>query len=237
MGSVLLWVRGGHSVPLEEGLSVYARLVQTMVRNRRSFLTWGLAVITLQIIRGSRQVLIPLWGDHVGLDVATIGLVVGLSSGIDMLLFYPVGVMMDRWGRKWVATSSLVVLAVGLALLPLSHTLETLLLVGVLTGIGNGLGTGIVMTLGADLSPMIGRGEFLGVWRLVGDVGTAGGPLVIGAIAQAITLGAAALVAAGVGVVGAIFLAAVAAETLKQERGDERPPMTAQERPGAPPGT
>ena len=54
VASVLLWVRGGHSVPLEAGLSVYARLVQTMVRNRTSFLTWGLAVITLQIIRGTK---------------------------------------------------------------------------------------------------------------------------------------------------------------------------------------
>src|SRR4028118_1976007 len=32
------------------------------------------------------------------------------------------------------------------------------------------------MTLGSDFAPAIGRAEFLGVWRLVSDVGTAGGP-------------------------------------------------------------
>ena len=40
--------------------------------------------------------------------------------------------------------------------------------VALLLGFGNGLGSGIVMTLGADFAPARGRAEFLGVWRLVG---------------------------------------------------------------------
>ncbi len=218
-----LFIRGNEAQPIVSEHNVYRRVGETMRQHRGSFLTWGLAVITLQVLRSGRQILIPLWGDHVGLDVAAIGLVVGMSSGIDMLLFYPVGVVMDRFGRKWVAVPSLVVLSIGLALIPLARTFPVLLLVGVLTGFGNGLGTGIVMTLGADLSPPIGRGEFLGVWRLVGDVGTAGGPFVIGAIAQVLTLGAASLTAAGVGMVGAVFMLLRARETLTREpsaRGD-----------------
>ena len=35
------------------------------------------------------------------------------------------------------------------------------------------------MTLGADFAPDVGRGEFLGVWRLISDIGQAGGPVVI----------------------------------------------------------
>ncbi|MBM3139437.1 MAG: MFS transporter [Chloroflexi bacterium] len=224
---VLLLIRGG-AAATASGHSVYARLGRTLVDHRRSFLTWGLAVITLQVIRSGRQILLPLWGAHIELDVAAIGVVVGLSSGIDMLLFYPVGVMMDRWGRKGVALSSLLMLSIGLALIPLARGFEALLLVGVVTGFGNGLGTGIVMTLGADLSPPTGRGEFLGVWRLVGDVGHAGGPFVIGAVAQALTLAVAAAVTAGVGLVGAVFLALVAAETLR--RAPPRPAEPARER-------
>jgi MFS family permease len=227
-------VHGNEIVPLQSEHSVYRRVGGTLSRHRGSFLTWGLAVITLQVIRSGRQILIPLWGDHVGLDVAAIGLVVGLSAGIDMLLFYPVGYVMDHFGRKWVAVPSLVVLSIGLAMIPLARNFQVLLLVGILTGLGNGLGTGIVMTLGADLSPSIGRGEFLGVWRLVGDVGTAGGPFVIGAIAQVLTLGAASLTAAGVGLAGALFLALAARETLT------RPPPATPVRAGpdaAPPGT
>jgi hypothetical protein len=36
---------------------------------------------------------------------------------------------------------------------------------------GNGLGSGIVMTLGADTAPTRGRSQYLGAWRLCGDVG------------------------------------------------------------------
>jgi MFS family permease len=213
---VLIWfvVRDNVVVPLQSGHRAYRRIGGTISRNRHSFLTWGLAVIALQVIRGGRQILIPLWGDEIGLDVAAIGLVVGLSGGIDMLLFYPVGYVMDHFGRKWTAVPSLIVLSVSVAMIPLARSFEVLLLVGILTGFGNGLGTGIVMTLGADLSPSIGRAEFLGVWRLVGDVGTAGGPFVIAAIAQALTLGAASLVVACVGLAGAAYLAVAARETL-----------------------
>lgn len=219
---IFFTVAGSGAARIVSEHGVYARVGATLRDHRHSFLTWGLAVITLQVIRGGRQILVPLWGDHIGLDVAAIGLAVGFSSAIDMLLFYPVGVVMDRWGRKYVAVPSLVVLSVGLALIPLTRNFEMLLLVGVLTGLGNGLGTGIVMTLGADLSPQIGRGEFLGVWRLVGDVGTAGGPFVIGAIAGALTLGAASLVAAGIGLAGAAFMMAVARETLTHARESAR---------------
>ena len=214
--AVLIWfvVRGNVVVPLSSGHRVYRRVGSTLSRNRRSFLTWGAAVITLQVIRGGRQVLIPLWGAGIGLDVVAIGLVVGLSAGIDMLLFYPVGHVMDRFGRKWVATPSLVVLSIGVALIPLAGSFEALLLVGLITGLGNGLGTGIVMTLGADLSPPVGRGEFLGVWRLIADVGTAGGPFVIAAIAHVLTLGAASFAVGSVGLAGALFVAVAARETL-----------------------
>ena len=55
----------------------------------------------------------------------------------------------------------------------------TLLAAAILTGIGNGFGSGIMMTLGADLAPKGSIGEFLGLWRLIGDIGSTGGPLVV----------------------------------------------------------
>ena len=48
---------------------------------------------------------------------------------------------------------------------------------------GNGLGAGIVMTLGADAAPVDGRSQFLGAWRLCGDIGNTGGPLLVSAVA------------------------------------------------------
>ncbi|MCK9485202.1 MAG: MFS transporter [Dehalococcoidia bacterium] len=196
--------------------SIYSRVATVVVDHRRTFVTAGSAVICLQVMRNARQVVVPLWGLQVGLDAAQIGLVMGLSSGIDMLLFYPVGSVMDRFGRKWVGVPSLVVLAISMALIPVSNSFTTLMLVGLVAGLGNGLGAGIVMTLGADFSPARGRGEFLGVWRLIGDIGTAGGPFVVGGLAAVLSLGAASVATGGVGLLGAAIMYLFVAEPLRR---------------------
>jgi MFS family permease len=219
---ILVFVHENHTGVIEGDRGVYGRVVGTLVEHRRAFLTAGLAVVALQLLRAGRQILIPLWGDAIGLEVAAIGLAFGASSAIDMTLFYPMGVVMDRWGRKWAAVPSLLVLSFSLALIPLTQSFWPLVAVGVLSGIGNGLGSGIVQTLGADLSPSGARGEFLGVWRLIGDVGTAAGPFVVGAVAQLMTLALASLAMGGVGLAGAAVMAFLAAETLTRSR--EHPP-------------
>jgi MFS family permease len=172
------------------------------------------AATCLGVLRTGRQTILPLWGDAIGLDAATISVVFGISSGMDMLLFYPVGMIMDRFGRKWVAVPCLTILAVGLILVPLAQGLATLIVVALITGFGNGMGSGIVMTLGADLSPPDRRAEFLGVWRFISDAGHAAGPAAIGAIAGAASLGVASVVTGGLGLIGAAVMLLLVTEPL-----------------------
>ena len=68
------------------------------------------------------------------------------------------------------------------------------------------------MTLGADLAPRERSGEFLGVWRLITDSGGVVAPALIGGLAQVLTLGAAFLACAGVGLAGATILALLVPE-------------------------
>jgi MFS family permease len=173
----------------------------------------GTIAIVLQFLRTARHLLVPLWGDSIGLSVAEIGLVVGLSSGLDMLLFYPAGQLMDRRGRRATGVPSLTLLSLGIALLPWATGFGSLLAVGLVLGLGNGLSAGFVMTLGADLSPVAGRSRFLGLWRLLGDVGTAAGPIGVGALAAAASLPAAAAATALTGAAGALLLLFVIGET------------------------
>jgi MFS family permease len=205
--------------PLHTDANMYARLGRTLVQHRRTFLTAGLAMVALAFMRGAREILIPLRGDDIGLDVAEIGIIFGVSSAIDMTFFYPVGVVMDRFGRKWSAVPSLLTLALALALVPLADSLVLLLLVGLLAGIGNGMGSGINMTLGTDLAPRQRPAEFLGTWRLIGDLGRVASPFAIGFITQAVVLGAAAGTVAGVGALGAVIMAFFVRETLRPARG------------------
>ena len=200
------------------------RFTSVITENRRIFATAGLAIICLGVLRASRQTVIPLWGEHIGLDAQAVGYVFGLSGGLDMLLFYPTGVVMDRWGRKWVAIPCLTVLALGMILIPWATTLIPFIVVALITGLGNGMGSGIVMTLGADFSPPQNRAEFLGVWRLIGDIGQSAGPFVLSAVTGIATLGIASIATGGIGLVGAAITVFFVAETLpKRARAPQIP--------------
>jgi MFS family permease len=161
--------------------------------------TLGVGALLVGAVRASRQVVIPLWALHLGLDPQTTSIIFGLSGAVDMLLFYPAGSVMDRLGRKWVAVPSMFVLGLAHLLLPLTHTTVTLTLVALLMGIGNGLGAGVIMTLGADASPPVGRAQFLGAFRLFADTGNGAGPVLLAGATALLGLGPAIVIMAGTG--------------------------------------
>ena len=180
---------------------------------RSTFLTAGLAVVALQLLRSGRGLIVPLWGTAIGLDAAEIGLISGIPMGLEMTMFYPVGLIMDRIGRKWMAVPCMLLLSLGMALIPLCHSFYPLLFVIILAAIGNGFGSGIVQLLGADFSPETRRSDFLGVWRLVGDLGFTAGPFVIGIITEVFVLSFASLTTAGIGLIGALIMIFLVEET------------------------
>ncbi len=96
-----------------------------------------------------------------------------LGAVVDVSMFFPAGMLMDRFGRKVAAVPSFGLMALGIGLIPFARSFDflTLLLVTMIIGFGNGLGSGLMMTLGADLAPPGAAGEFLGFWRLIGDIG------------------------------------------------------------------
>jgi MFS family permease len=113
---------------------------------------------------------------------------------------------MDRFGRFWVAVPCVVLLGIGLLLLPLTTSAATVLAASTLAAVGNGLGSGIVMTLGADNAPSIGRSQFLGGWRFVSVVGGSGAPLLISAVTAQVSLAAACLTLGGLALLGTGWL-------------------------------
>jgi MFS family permease len=153
------------------------------------FLSLGVGILLLSALRSSRQVVIPLWADHLGMDATSASLIYGLSGAIDMLVFYPAGKLMDRKGRQWVAIPSTLLMGTALLLIPLTGSFTGLLLASLLIGFGNGISSGLVMTLGADFSPDRGRGQFLGLWRFMADAGSTGGPVLLSGVTALASLG------------------------------------------------
>ena len=99
-------------------------------------------------------------------------------------------------------------------LLASAHNAEMLWAAALVLCIGNGIGAGLMMTLGADLAPVESKSEFLGIWRFIGNTGNAGGPVVIGALADVIGLHLAAAAIAGFGIAAVLVLATLVPETL-----------------------
>ena len=188
--------------------------------NTTTFLTVGTAAVAIAVLRSTRQAVIPLWGSAIDLSAAEVGIIFGISSALDMVMFYPAGIVMDRLGRKWTAVPCLLIFSAGMFLIPFTDGFASLLVASLVTGLGNGMGAGINMTLGADYAPPDNRAEFLGVWRFISDIGTAGGPLLLSVITAVSTLGIATAVTGGVGLAGAAVMSWLVVEPLRVTRHD-----------------
>jgi MFS family permease len=187
---------------------------------RRLYLTLGLAVLAVGAVRAGRQTVLPLWAEHIGLSAATTSLVFGIASAVDMVLFYPSGLVMDRFGRRAIALPSMLVLGIGTMVLPLAHGLVAFTLTAMAISFGNGVGSGIMMTLGADAAPRENRPTFLSVWRVMSDSGNALGPVVVSVLTGLFTLATGIV---GVGFTGLLAAAGLARWAPRYSRFWRRP--------------
>jgi MFS family permease len=188
-----------------------ARPAQTLrsvlVTHRQVLRTLGTGAMVMGAARASRNAVLPLWADHIGLDAVTTSLLFGVGAAVDVALSYPAGRWMDLRGRRPVAVGSLVAFAAAHVALPFTGGVITLGAVAVLMGLANGLSNGLIMTLGADAAPRDGRAEFLGAFRLCHDVGALTGPLLLAAVTAAATLGVGAVALGGLSALGATGMA------------------------------
>ena len=222
MVMVFLFVPGRERGLTTAAMEERPSLVEVLKAHYGSLLRAGPAYVCVQVVRSARNLLVPLYGaEVVGLSASGIGLISSISYAADLIMVYPAGMIMDRWGRKYASVPSFLVQSVALALLPLVDSLATLLAVATLMGFGNGIGAGAMITLGADLAPRKAAGEFLGLWRFVGDVGGAGGPYVAGEMADIAGLDTSAFVIAGFGLGATALLRFAVPETLVKQSANE----------------
>lgn len=186
------------AIPTVERAGVF----RTMWRFRGVLVRLGLAASSLSAVRSARQVVLPLWGVSLGLDAGTIAVVVGVSGAIDFALFYASGQVMDRFGRLWAALPAMILMGAGFFALSFTHDLSSAAMwyamFAAVLGVGNGLSSGILLTLGADVAPPTDPAAFLGSWRTLTDAGGAVAPLIVSALTAVASL------SVGVGAMGLI---------------------------------
>jgi MFS family permease len=172
-------------------------------REWKKLATVGASASILAVMRTVRQVGLPLWGIFIGMHPGTVSLFIGIAGFLDLLLFYSSGQIMDRWGRRWALIPTLIGMAIAHVLLTTAHDEISFLWVAIAMSLANALGSGIILTIGADLAPADARSEFLGAYRLLVDSGSALSPVLLSLLTVAITLPGAMFAFAGVSLVGA----------------------------------
>ena len=185
-------------------------VLRTIGRRRNVLARLGLAALTVSALRASRQVLLPLWAVSIGLGDAQTATIIGATAAVDFALFYLGGWLMDRFGRLYTAVPSTLGLGLGFIVLALSAGAADPVawFIGVAIGlaIANGIGAGILMTMGSDLAGRTDPAMFLGAWRLILDAGGATAPLLLAGLTAAFSLAIGAGVLGVLGLVGASLL-------------------------------
>ena len=184
----------------------------------RLLATAGIGQVCVQTLRRGCHIIIPLYGNDVlELSTRNVRLIEMISSIVDMSMFPIAGFMMDRFGRRYATVPGICIFATGMIFMPFTRTFTWLLLAAILMRFGNGVASGTMMTLGADLAPDEGTGEFLGLWRLTGDFGGSAGPVVVGSLADAFGLGFAGFALGGTGYLAVTIFLWLVPETLQRE--------------------
>lgn len=184
-------------------------LFRTVWNYRYVLIRLGTAAGITASLRSARTVLFPLWALSIGLGDADTALIMGIATGIDFALFFTSGQVMDKYGRIAAVLPSVLIMSLGILGVSFTHDLSnnvTLFILCVMVfSLGNGLGSGIILTIASDLAPKNSPAPFLGAWRFSADVGAGLAPVGVAAVTAVFSLSVAAGAMGVLGLVG-VFL-------------------------------
>lgn len=197
---VILLFAKGNDVAAKNSSSLKETLLVAR-REGKKLATLGVASSILSALRGTRMIGLPLIAVALTIPTEQASLIIGIAGALDFAMFYLSGQIMDRFGRSFAAVPTLAGLGLAHLIVGIAIDANTFLLLALLMSLANGIGSGVIMVLGADLAPPDKRSEFLASYRLLVDFGDAAAPLVLAPMVLAVGLTGAM---AGFGILGFI---------------------------------
>src|SRR5690606_1078389 len=140
-----------------------------MVNNLNDGLAWGL---------------FPLFFAAAGLTVAEIGLLAFVYPATWGIAQLTTGALSDRWGRKWMIASGMLLQAAALAAMLVWRGFGPWIAAGIALGLGTALVYPTLLAAIGDVAHPTWRGSAIGVYRLWRDLGYAVGALLAGVLAD-----------------------------------------------------
>ena len=188
-------------------------------------LAFTTVVYSLGGAQGILGTLFPVWVAGLeGLDAGDAGQMLGLAGIIGLLISYPNGVLVDRYGRKKSLIPGLLLLGLSACLLARAGDYWGLMQMIVVYGLGEGISLGAFEVYAMDLAPIRTRGAFLGIWSLLRNVGGILAPALLGIIADQAGMPAAFTIAGGLLAFSAMLMWAFGPETRRS--GHSAPSLT-----------
>ena len=139
---------------------------------------------------GVRFSLVPLFGDEVvGASASVIGFALTLAAVTHLLVLWPTGRIADTVGRRALAAPAYLAFAVIATGLAAATSVPLFLIAMGLYGVGTGLTSVTPPAVVGDVTPSERTGVGIGVLNTAGDLGSVLGPLVSGALAEALGYG------------------------------------------------
>jgi len=162
-----------------------------LVNNLNDGLAWGLY---------------PILFATSGLGVARIGVLVAIYPavwGVGQML---TGWLSDRWGRKWLIASGMLLQAAGIALVAAGTGFTVWAVAAVLTGAGTAMVYPTLLAVIGDVAHPTWRARAVGAYRLWRDSGYAIGALIAGITADALGIRAAIWLVAAITAISGIVV-------------------------------
>jgi len=169
-----------------------------LVNNLNDGLAWGLY---------------PILFATSGLGVARIGVLVALYPAVWGVGQMATGALSDRWGRKWLIASGMLLQALGIALVAAGTGFEAWAVAATLMGAGTAMVYPTLLAVIGDVAHPVWRGRAVGVYRLWRDLGYAVGALIAGITADLLGMRAAIWLVAAITATSGLVVAVRMYET------------------------
>ncbi len=152
-----------------------------------------------------------------GLDPTAIGNLVGVAGLITLILTMPIGVLLDRYGRKKLIIAGLLATILATFLLGTVAGLVTAFFAVTAFAVAEGTNSNTILTYAMDLAPVDHRGAFIGAYHFMLSFGQVIGPLSAGLLATYFELQTTFFLICGAIVLCTLIFALMAPETFERQ--------------------
>lgn len=162
--------------------------------------------------------LIPTLADNkIGLSSGQIGIGLAMISLMGLLLAYPSGVMVDRYGRKWVIVLSTVISGFALIAFAQAPNFLWFIVACAMWATASGVAAAAPSAYAADMAPPGMNAPAMSMYRMLADFGYVAGPLLLGSAADIFATETALYATAAMVIIAGIAFAWLAPESYRRE--------------------